>query len=183
MSMEVTTTPLQGLLVLTPRIFTDDRGFFLESWNRQAFDAAVGHPVEFVQDNESMSHRNVIRGLHLQLEPHAQGKLVHVVQGRVLDVVVDIRTESPTRGRHFKIELDAATRRMLWIPAGFAHGFHALEDGTIFAYKCTRGYDKASERTILWNDPDLGIDWEARSPIVSSKDAEGIPFRGNWHQR
>ncbi len=178
--MEVTSTPLQGLLVITPRIFTDDRGHFLESWNQRAFNEAIGREVEFVQDNESLSHRHVLRGLHFQVAPHAQCKLVHVVKGHVLDVVVDIRPDSATYGRHFKIELDGTSKRMLWIPEGFAHGFLALEEDTVFTYKCSRPYDKPSERTILWNDPDLGIDWGVDRPLVSAKDGDGIPFTGNW---
>src|SRR5690606_32011166 len=116
------------------------------------FNQAVGRAIDFVQDNESLSHRNVLRGLHLQLQPHAQGKLVHVVRGRVMDVVVDVRPESATYGQHYKVELDGESKRMLWIPEGFAHGFVSLADGTIFTYKCTRAYDNSSERTILWND-------------------------------
>jgi dTDP-4-dehydrorhamnose 3,5-epimerase len=181
--MDVTKTPIEGLLLITPRIFTDDRGHFLESWNKATFDKAVGSPIGFCQDNESLSHRNVLRGLHFQLDPHAQGKLVHVLRGRVLDVVVDIREGSRTFGDHFKVELDGIKKQMLWIPEGFAHGFVSLEDETIFAYKCTRPYDKASERTILWNDGDLGIEWGVTEPIISPKDAEGIPFKGNWKQR
>lgn len=178
--MEVTRTPFEGLLIITPRIFSDDRGHFLETWSDRAFRSAVGSTVEFVQDNESLSRKNVLRGLHLQLEPHAQGKLIHVVHGSVVDVVVDIRQGSATYGQHFKIELDGTSKKMLFIPPGFAHGFAALEENTIFAYKCTKPYDHASERTILWNDPDLGIDWGVKDPIISAKDAQGIPFNGNW---
>ena len=181
--MEVTTTPLPGVLVLQPRIFSDHRGHFLETWNDATFRSAIGGEIHFVQDNESVSHRHVLRGLHFQLEPHAQGKLIHVVNGSVIDVVVDIREESATYGRHFKIGLNGTKKTMLFIPPGFAHGFVALEDDTIFAYKCTRGYDRASERTILWNDPDLGIDWGITDPIVSEKDALGIPFNGNWRSK
>jgi dTDP-4-dehydrorhamnose 3,5-epimerase len=180
--MEVTHTPLEGLLVITPRIFSDERGHFLESWNKKTFDVAAGARYDFVQDNESLSRKKVLRGLHLQLEPHGQGKLVHVVRGRVLDVVVDIREGSRTYGRHFKIELDGMSKRMLFIPPGFAHGFLALEDDTIFAYKCTKGYHHGSERTILWNDPLLGIEWGINDPLVSAKDAQGIPFEGNWNK-
>ena len=180
--MEIERTPIEGLLLITPRIFGDDRGHFLESWNRERFNEAVGRPIDLVQDNESLSHRNVLRGLHLQLRPHAQGKLVHVIRGRVLDVVVDVREQSSTYGQHFKVELDGESKRMLWIPEGFAHGFLSLENGTIFAYKCTRAYHSASERTILWNDPDLGIDWGITDPLLSAKDAQGIPFDGPWRE-
>ncbi|MDQ3102072.1 MAG: dTDP-4-dehydrorhamnose 3,5-epimerase [Bacteroidota bacterium] len=178
--MEVTGTSFEGLLVLTPRIFSDDRGHFLETWNDRAFRSEIGREITFVQDNESVSHQNVLRGLHLQLEPCAQGKLIHVIHGSVVDVVVDIRPEIATFGQHFKIELDAISKQMLFIPPGFAHGFLALENNTIFAYKCTKPYDNSSERTILWNDPDLGIDWGVKEPIVSAKDAQGILFHGNW---
>ncbi len=181
--MNIESTSIDGLLVITPRIFTDDRGHFLETWNRQAFNSAVGMDVDFSQDNESVSRKNVLRGLHFQLQPHAQGKLVHVVRGRVLDVVVDIRRGSSTYGEHFKLELNGLSKQMLWIPEGFAHGFVSLADDTVFAYKCTKGYDRASERTILWNDTDLAIDWGVTSPIISPKDAEGIPFKGNWEKR
>ncbi len=181
--MEVNITPFEGLIVLKPRIFSDHRGHFLETWNRSTFRALIGKEIEFVQDNESVSQRNVLRGLHLQLEPHAQGKLIHVVNGSVIDVVVDIRDGSATYGRHFKITLDAVKKTMLFIPPGFAHGFVALEDDTIFAYKCTKSYDHGSERTILWNDPDLGIDWGITDPIISGKDAQGIPFRGDWRSK
>jgi dTDP-4-dehydrorhamnose 3,5-epimerase len=175
--MNLTTTPLPGLLLLTPRIFTDERGHFLETWNQNAFDAAAGQPVQFVQDNESVSHRNVLRGLHFQLQPHAQGKLVHVVRGRVLDVVVDLRPGSPTLGRHYKVELDGILKNMLWIPEGFAHGFVSLEDDTIFAYKCTRNYHQPSERTIRWDDPELAIEWGVQGPLVSAKDQQGASYR------
>lgn len=132
--------------------------------------------VDFVQDNESTSAKGVLRGLHFQREPHAQGKLVRVIRGAVLDVCVDIRPNSTTYGEHFKLQLNGTTKEMLWIPAGFAHGFVALEDDTIFAYKCTAYYHPSSERTLIWNDRRLGIDWGVVDPIISSKDKEGLTF-------
>ncbi len=175
--MEVMTTGLAGLLVLRPRIFGDDRGYFLESFNEQRFKTLTGVDVLFVQDNESSSRAGVLRGLHFQADPHAQGKLVHVGRGAVLDVAVDLRADSPTRGRHFSIRLDAAKREMLWIPAGFAHGFVALEDDTLFLYKCTNYYQPSAERTIRWDDADLAIDWGISEPLVSPKDAEGMTYK------
>lgn len=174
--MEVTNTELDGVLLLQPRIFTDERGRFHETFNQRRFAEATGLDISFVQDNESRSHRKVLRGLHFQVPPFAQGKLVSVVKGAVLDVCVDIRPHSPTVGRHIKVHLDANERTMLWIPPGFAHGFVALEDDTVFAYKCTAYYHPASERTIRWNDPELAIDWGVEHPVVSAKDAEGMPF-------
>lgn len=171
--MQRTETALGGLLILTPRIFADERGSFLETFNQRRFNEITGSDVEFVQDNESTSAKGVLRGLHFQAAPHAQGKLVHVTRGAVLDVCVDIRPESPTYGQHFKKRLDGLTKEMLWIPTGFAHGFLALEDNTSFAYKCTGYYHPPAERTLLWNDPSLGIDWGVTAPLVSPKDREG----------
>jgi len=178
--MEILTTELPGLLRLRPRIFTDDRGRFLETFNERTFRQATGVDLPFVQDNESRSQANVLRGLHFQLDPNAQGKLVHVAVGAVLDVCVDIRPDSPTRGRHIAVELDAELKEMLWIPPGFAHGFRALVDDTVFVYKCTAYYHPPSERTIRWDDPELGIDWGTSAPLVSSKDAAGHAFSGTW---
>lgn len=181
--MEIKRTPLEGVVVMRPRIFTDDRGHFLETFNARLFTEATGVEAHFVQDNESLSRAKVLRGLHFQLPPHAQGKLVRVLRGAVLDVVVDIRPGSPTHGRHFTQLLDDREKLMMWIPEGFAHGFLALEDNTVFAYKCTAFYHKASERTIRWDDPDLGIAWGVEDPIVSDKDREGAPFAGGaWAQ-
>ncbi|MBX2980836.1 MAG: dTDP-4-dehydrorhamnose 3,5-epimerase [Flavobacteriales bacterium] len=174
--MQVQTTPLEGLLVIRPAVFADARGHFLETWNAQRFADATGVHDAFVQDNESMSHRHVLRGLHFQMAPHAQGKLVRVIAGAVLDVVVDIRAASPTRGQHFKLRLDDKERTMLWIPPGFAHGFLALEDRTVFSYKCTAYYSPSAERTIRWNDKDLGIDWGIDTPLVSEKDQQGLSY-------
>jgi dTDP-4-dehydrorhamnose 3,5-epimerase len=174
--MERENTPLQGLLVLRPRIFSDERGAFLETFNQRGFAQVTGDDVEFVQDNESRSALSVLRGLHFQSHPFAQGKLVHVIQGAVLDVCVDIRPESPTYGKHFKKRLDGLTKEMLWIPEGFAHGFVALEHDTLFAYKCTNYYHPASEHTLAWDDPDLNIDWGVSSPLISPKDRVGLAF-------
>jgi dTDP-4-dehydrorhamnose 3,5-epimerase len=179
--MNVLTTPLPGLLRLVPTQYADDRGRFIVTFDQRRFDEAIGHPVSFVQDNESTSGRGVLRGLHFQLPPHAQGKLVHVVRGRVLDVCVDLRTESPTHGRHYKLVLDTITKEQLWIPPGFAHGFLALEEDTIFSYKCTGYYAPSAERSIRWNDPDLAIDWECSAPLISPKDAAAAAFAdGPW---
>ncbi|MBX2973183.1 MAG: dTDP-4-dehydrorhamnose 3,5-epimerase [Flavobacteriales bacterium] len=174
--MVTATTPLSGLLILKPKVFTDGRGHFLETFNQDRFAEATGTNVPFVQDNESLSGSRVLRGLHFQVAPHAQGKLVHVVRGAVLDVCVDIRPRSATFGQHFKIRLDDKAKEMLWIPPGFAHGFVVLEPDAVFAYKCTAFYHPASERTLRWNDPDLAIDWGTQDPVVSDKDAAGMSF-------
>ena len=176
--MQVTPTPLSGLLILTPHVFADERGFFLESFNQRAFDAAVGLAVNFVQDNHSRSQRGVLRGLHYQLPPHAQGKLVRVVRGSAFDVAVDIRKGSPTFGHWFSATLDAAAQRQMWIPAGFAHGFLALEDDTHFLYKTSDYYARDCERAILWNDPAISIDWPqlGGAPLLAAKDAAAPPL-------
>jgi dTDP-4-dehydrorhamnose 3,5-epimerase len=171
--MKVTPTELPGVLILEPRVFGDARGFFMESFNQRAFDAALGVHVDFVQDNHSLSQRGVLRGLHYQLPPHAQGKLVRVVRGSVFDVAVDIRRGSPTFGRWVGAVLDAKVHRQMWVPAGFAHGFLALEDDTHFLYKTTDFYDQASERAVAWDDPALAIAWplQGATPILAPKDA------------
>ena len=169
--MKITNLALNGVILIEPRIFTDERGYFFESYNEERFNKAGIH-VEFVQDNQSLSSKGVLRGLHFQNPPFDQGKLVRVVSGSVLDVVVDIRKESPTYGHHLSLKLDALSSQMMWIPPGFAHGFVALEDQTIFLYKCTKVYNKDSEGGILYNDPDLNIDWGIKTPIVSEKDLE-----------
>jgi dTDP-4-dehydrorhamnose 3,5-epimerase len=169
--MEFTRIGPEGLILVKPRIFNDDRGYFYESYNSELFKKA-GIPHEFVQDNQSLSAKNVLRGLHFQKPPYSQGKLVRVLSGAVLDVAVDIRKSSPTFGQHIVVELSAANKLMLWIPPGFAHGFLSLEDQTIFLYKCTAPYHKESESGIIWNDPELGIDWNMTDPLVSGKDLE-----------
>lgn len=174
--MELQTTPLPGLVLLRPRIFHDDRGYFLETFNERRFRELTGSTLPFVQDNESRSSAGVLRGLHFQADPHAQGKLVHVVAGAVIDVCVDIRPGAATFGRHFAVRLDGRTKELLWIPPGFAHGFLALEDDTVFAYKCTDYYTPAAERTIRWDDADLAIPWGADPAQVSEKDRQGLSF-------
>lgn len=175
--MEILKTPLEGLALIKPAVFRDDRGYFLETYNERELSQVIAPDLEFVQDNESMSGLHVLRGLHYQDAPYAQGKLVRVVQGAVLDVAVDIRPNSPTYGKHITVRLDDQNKHMLWIPPGFAHGFLALADRTIFVYKCTAPYHKASERTIRWDDPDIGIDWGIQDPLVSDKDRAGAAFR------
>jgi dTDP-4-dehydrorhamnose 3,5-epimerase len=175
--MIVERTPLEGVLVFTPRLFSDERGSFFESFNQLRFEEAVGTDVAFVQDNESVSHKNVLRGLHFQSPPMAQGKLVRVVQGSVIDVAVDLRKNSLTYGQHYKLILSSQNNKQLWIPPGFAHGFLSLEEATIFAYKCTNYYAPETEGTIQWNDPDLQIDWGIDVPIISTKDQDSILFR------
>jgi dTDP-4-dehydrorhamnose 3,5-epimerase len=175
--MRVVERALDGLLVIEPRVFTDSRGVFFESFNQKGFNEIVGAPVEFLQDNHSVSHINVIRGLHLQAPPFEQGKLVRVAKGKVYDVAVDVRVGSPTYGKSFGLELSASNNLLLWIPPGFAHGFSVLENESVFLYKCTNVYNKNSEMTILYNDTDIDIDWKVNSAIVSDKDKEGIPYR------
>jgi dTDP-4-dehydrorhamnose 3,5-epimerase len=167
---------IDGLLLLQPKVFADDRGYFFESYNMEVVQQ-LGITDHFRQDNESKSSKAVLRGLHFQKPPYAQGKLVRVVKGSVLDVVVDIRENSPTYGKYFSVELTGENKQMLWIPAGFAHGFLTLEDDTIFSYKCTQIYNKESEGCLIWNDPDLAIEWGVGSPLVSDKDKLGIEFK------
>lgn len=167
--MKITTTPIDGLLVIEPQIFKDSRGYFFESYNQDKMKEA-GIVLSFVQDNQSLSQMGAVRGLHFQAAPFEQGKLVRVVAGAVRDVVVDIRKNSPTYGQHFSIDLSAENQLMFWIPPGFAHGFETLENNTVFLYKCTNMYDKNSEGGLLWNDPAIGIKWQTTDAIVSEKD-------------
>ena len=176
--MQIVKTNIEGLLILEPKVFGDHRGYFLESFNENIFSEIIGKKITFVQDNESLSSKNVVRGLHFQKPPFAQGKLVRVVKGSVLDVAVDLRKKSPTFGKIFTIELSETNKRQFWIPEGFAHGFATLEDNTIFQYKCTSYYSPENEETISWNDPQLGIDWKIIQPIISEKDKKGLPFDG-----
>ncbi len=169
--MEITTTRLEGVLILAPRIFTDDRGSFHETWSAQRFQEATGREDTFVQDNESRSAAGVVRGLHFQAPPHAQGKLVRCSNGRILDVVVDLRKGAPTFGQHVSVELTPENALQVWIPPGFAHGFAALEDGSVLNYKCTALYAPQSEGDLRWDDPDLAIDWGVSHPVLSAKDA------------
>lgn len=173
--MNIIETPIPGLLEIVPKVFGDDRGYFYESYNKALFEN-FGIDLEFVQDNQSLSNKGVLRGLHFQNPPYAQGKLVRVIQGAVLDVVVDIRKGSPTYGKHHKVLLSGENKLMFWVPPGFAHGFATLEDQTIFSYKCTNLYNKESEGSVLWNDPALGIDWGVENPLLSEKDKEAKPL-------
>ncbi|MCB0794782.1 MAG: dTDP-4-dehydrorhamnose 3,5-epimerase [Flavobacteriales bacterium] len=175
--MRIERTPIKDLLVIHPQVFRDERGYFLESFNEREFHEATGGDHHFVQDNESRSNSGVLRGLHYQEMPFAQGKLVRVLAGSVLDVCVDLRPDSPTFGEHFKRVLDEKERAMIFVPPQFAHGFLVLEERTVFAYKCTAYYNPDAERSIVWNDEDLGIDWGTSSPILSEKDRQGASFR------
>jgi dTDP-4-dehydrorhamnose 3,5-epimerase len=173
--MQVIPTDISGLLIIQPNVFEDNRGYFFESYNKKEF---LNNEIEadFVQDNQSLSQKGVLRGLHFQSPPYAQGKLVSVIKGAVLDVAVDIRSASATYGKHVAIELNEKNKTMLWIPAGFAHGFLTLEDNTIFSYKCTNFYNRESEGSILWNDTEIGIDWRIKDPLLSEKDTNGLPL-------
>jgi dTDP-4-dehydrorhamnose 3,5-epimerase len=172
--VKIIDTGIADVKIIEPAVFADDRGYFLETWNAAAL-ARCGLNWQFVQDNQSRSHRNVLRGLHYQIQ-NTQGKLVRVSAGAVLDVAVDLRRSSPTFGRWVGVELSAENHRMLWIPPGFAHGFLSLKDNTDLAYKCTDVYAPQYDRTLLWNDPDIGIDWPlppGEEPLVAPKDKAG----------
>ena len=173
--MKLIDTLFEGLKVIEPQVFIDNRGEFMESYNLDEVNKYFPGTI-FHQDNQSVSKKGVLRGLHFQNPPFAQVKLVRVVKGSVLDVVVDIRKNSNTYGMHYKIELTAQNHKMLWIPEGFAHGFVALEEDSIFLYKCSSAYNKASEGCLAFNDPTLGIDWGIQNPIVSEKDLMGQQF-------
>ncbi|MDR2508181.1 MAG: dTDP-4-dehydrorhamnose 3,5-epimerase [Candidatus Accumulibacter sp.] len=176
--MNITSLSIPDVLLIEPKVFGDDRGFFYESFNERAFEAATGINIRFVQDNHSRSVKNVLRGLHCQLEPKSQGKMVRVVLGEVFDVVVDIRKDSPTFGRWAGERLSADNKRQLWIPAGFAHGFLVLSDTAEFLYKTTEYYAPEFERGIRWDDPDIGIDWPlSGAPCLSSKDSGARTLR------
>ncbi|MBN2236386.1 MAG: dTDP-4-dehydrorhamnose 3,5-epimerase [Bacteroidales bacterium] len=175
--MEIITTKIQDLLIIKPSVYSDARGYFFESYNKERF-LAKGIDQNFVQDNESKSMKGVLRGLHFQKPPYTQGKLVRVMKGAVLDVAVDLRKSSPTYGQWESIELSGDNKFMYWVPPGFAHGFLTLEDNTVFFYKCTNVYNKESEGSILWNDPDINIDWgQAVTPILSEKDTIAPLFK------
>lgn len=174
--MKVTRLDIQDVLLIEPKVFGDERGFFFESFNQAEFEAAVGRRVAFVQDNHSKSVRNVLRGLHYQIQ-HPQGKLVRVVAGEVFDVAVDIRSALPTFGRWVGATLTAENKKQLWVPEGFAHGFLVLSENAEFLYKTTDYYMPAHERCIVWNDPRIGIDWPImEDPVLSAKDARGVPL-------
>ncbi len=179
MPFEFKDTPLKGIKIIQPRVFNDTRGFFMESYKKSDFvKAGIGE--EFVQDNHSFSSKGVLRGIHFQSSPHAQGKLVRVVKGAVWDVAVDLRPDSPTFGKYFGIELNEENNTMFYIPPGLGHAFLTLEDNTHFLYKCTAEYNPESDGGILWNDPDLAIEWPLKAgqvPEVSAKDLELQSFR------
>jgi dTDP-4-dehydrorhamnose 3,5-epimerase len=183
--MNIIKTKIEGLLIIEPQVFGDERGFFVETYNKKRYqEAGIDTPAggEFVQDNLSKSSKGVLRGLHYQTPPFAQGKLVQVISGSVLDVAVDIRFGSPTFGEWVSVELSGENKKQFWIPPGFAHGFVSLEDDTIFSYKCTNLYDKDSERGIMWNDPDIKVDWQLEkygisNPIISEKDQNNKFFK------
>lgn len=162
-------TPIEGLVIIKPTVFEDERGHFFESYQKQRFKEN-GIDVDFIQDNQSLSQKNVLRGLHFQHPPYAQAKLIRVIKGAVLDVAVDIRKNSPTYGQHYLIELSEKNKTMFYIPEGFAHGFLTLEDNTIFTYKCSNYFNKQSEGALLWNDTQLAINWQTSNPVLSEKD-------------
>lgn len=177
--MQATPLAIPDVILFTPRVFGDERGFFFESYNQRAFREATGLTLDFVQDNHSRSARGVLRGLHYQVEPRAQGKLVRVVQGAVFDVAVDIRPDSPTFGRWVGEELSAENKRQMWIPPGCAHGFLTLTESAEFLYKTTDFYSPEHERCITWDDPDLAIAWPlgGMQPVLSAKDNQGTSFQ------
>jgi dTDP-4-dehydrorhamnose 3,5-epimerase len=175
--MDIIETSIPDLLIIEPKVFGDERGFFMESWNRQAF-ADAGLDLDFVQDNHSRSQQGILRGLHYQTR-HSQGKLVRVTRGSVYDVAVDLRKSSPTFGQWLGIDISESNHRMLWIPPGFAHGFYVTSPTADFLYKCTDIYAPQYERTIRWDDATLGIEWplvDGQPPMLSGKDAEGVAF-------
>ena len=177
--MKLTETYISGLFVIEPDVFYDKRGYFLESFSSRRFEELTGLHVDFVQDNESCSGYGTVRGLHFQKGDHAQAKLVRVVSGRVLDVAVDLREGSPTFGRHFSVELSGENHRQMFIPKGFAHGFSVLSESAVFQYKCDAYYAPQSEGALLWDDPNLDIDWKLplADVIVSEKDARNQTFK------
>lgn len=177
--MKVSETELKGCFIIEPQIFSDERGCFFESFNQKKFEKKTGLKVNFVQDNQSISQRGVIRGLHLQKGEFAQAKLTRVIKGRVLDVAVDLRKDSPTFGKHFSIELSGGNNKQLFVPKGFAHGFSVLEDDTIFAYKCDHYYNKESEGGVVYNDKELDIDWKLNKEeiVLAEKDKELKRFK------
>jgi len=174
--VKISQTEINGLLIIQPDVFSDDRGYFFESYSKQRYND-FGILEEFVQDNFSKSKKGTVRGLHYQIGEKAQGKLCQVLDGEVLDVAVDIRFNSPTFGKYFSIILNSETKTQLWIPAGFAHGFSVLSDEAIFSYKCTNYYSKAHEKSIIFNDTDLNIDWKIEHPTVSEKDLNAAKFK------
>ena len=174
--MNITKTDIEGLIIIEPQIFKDSRGAFFESWNAKKFKQ-LGISEDFVQDNQSISSKGVLRGLHFQNPPYAQAKLVRVIKGSVLDVAVDLRKNSPTYGMHVSVFLSEENNKSFFIPKGFAHGFLSLEHNTVFNYKCSDYYNKESEGSLLWNDEDLKIDWQIDNPLVSEKDLQADLFK------
>jgi dTDP-4-dehydrorhamnose 3,5-epimerase len=174
--VEIEEKEIKGLIEIFPKVFGDQRGFFLETFNASRYNDILRN-IQFVQDNFSSSNKGVLRGLHFQNPPYSQGKLVQVIAGSALDVAVDLRRNSETYGQQVKVLLSSEKRNQFWIPEGFAHGFLSLEDNTIFSYKCTNYYNPQSEVTILWNDRNLKIDWQIDNPIISPKDKEGVLFK------
>ena len=172
--MKIEETFIKDLFIITPTVFEDNRGYFFESYNKKDLEKYLN--TTFIQDNESLSQKGVLRGLHFQRPPHAQGKLVRVITGSVLDVVVDLRKKSSTYGKHFKHILSEKNKQQLYIPPGFAHGFLVIENNTIFTYKCSNYYNKDSEEALLWNDETLSIDWNIIEPIISEKDKRAKKF-------
>ncbi|HCJ6892405.1 TPA: dTDP-4-dehydrorhamnose 3,5-epimerase [Vibrio cholerae] len=176
--MKVIETDIPDVKIIEPTVFGDDRGFFFESFNHKLFEEAVGYQVNFVQDNHSKSSKGVLRGLHYQLPPYAQGKLVRCVAGEVFDVAVDIRKSSPTFGRWVGVHLSSDNKRQLWVPEGFAHGFFTISDTAEFLYKTTNYYHPQNERSILWNDETLRINWPSNKTVLSNKDKMATMFSG-----
>lgn len=174
--MEIYETKLSGLMILEPKVFDDERGFFYESYNKKVFDEMIGKNINFLQDNHSSSKKGVLRGIHAQKEPFAQGKLVRVIQGTVIDYAIDLRQESRTYLEYFSIELSSDNKKQLWIPEGFGHAFFTISDNAQLAYKATNLYNKESEVTIMWDDPKIGIEWpeEVDTNLISFKDKSGI---------
>lgn len=173
--MQIEETGIEGLLIITPKVFSDDRGYFFESFNEVKFKALTGLDIHWKQDNESMSAKGTLRGMHFQVPPHAQDKLVRVAKGSVYDVAVDLRPSSKTFGKSFGIELSAENKKQLFIPKGFAHGFQVLEEGSLFTYKCSEVYNADSDRALRWDDPEFGIQWPIPEPLLSHKD-RNAPF-------
>jgi dTDP-4-dehydrorhamnose 3,5-epimerase len=172
--MEYKKEEIEGIISIYPKLFGDERGYFFESYNEKRYSEIIGSNFTFVQDNISKSSKGVLRGLHFQIPPYDQGKLVFVMQGKAIDVAVDIRKNSPTYGKHVKVMLDSKVKNQLWIPPGFAHGFCALEDGTVFCYKCTNFYAPEYEQALRWDDPEIQIEWGIENPIISEKDQKAM---------
>lgn len=172
--MKIIKTKLDGCYILEPLVFEDKRGYFFESFNKKTFNKLIGRNIDFVQDNESLSSRGVLRGLHYQIGEHAQAKLVRVVRGNVLDIVVDIRENSPTFGHHISIEISQDNQKQLYVPRGFAHGFIVLSDIAIFTYKCDNYYNKSAERGIIYNDSTLNVDWQLKQNQISVSEKDAI---------